>query len=112
MENTVFDQEQHGPKGLNLAIEKINEMAGNYSLVSSSLCEKSCLKIMRDIVVQLKLIQWGYHGPAEATAGMYIAYHRKKIGSYFTNSLNNQWPYTPLHNKPNDLEIDFNGYLM
>ena len=67
---------------------------------------------MRDIIVQLKMIQCGYFGPAEATAGAYIASHRKNLGSYFENSLNNEWPYQPLHRKPNELETQFNEYLM
>lgn len=97
---------------LNLAITKIKEMsAQNSESNTQASCEQDCLMAMRDIIIQLKLIQLGYYGPAEATAGLYLAYHRKKIGSYFTNSLNNQWPYYPLHSEPTDLEKTLNNHM-
>ena len=36
----------------------------------------------------------------------------KTIGGYFENSLNNEWPYQPLHSEPNDLEIQLNEYMI
>ena len=66
-----------------------------------------CAKTARKIVLQLRLIQLGYFGPVEATAGLYLAKHRKHIGNYFTNSLDNNWPYSPLHDDPNDVEIKY-----
>ena len=98
--------------------ELIGKMAGGNNCTNSKEfekdpeCNQTCLKVMRDIIVQLKMIQWGYHGPAEATAGVYIAHHRKMIGGYFENSLNNEWPYQPLHREPDDMELQFNEYLM
>ena len=94
---------------LNMAINKLHQMAS--LLNSTSLCDASCLKAMRDMVIQLKLIRWGYYGAAESRAGIYLAHHRNHIGPYFTNSHNNQWPFHPLHKEPTALEVSFNAYL-
>ena len=93
-----------------MAINKLHHMAG--LLNSTSLCEDTCLKTMRDIIIQLKIISWGYYGAAGSTAGIFLAYHREHIGPYFTNSQNNQWPFHPLHEEPNVLEVQFNDFLM
>ena len=95
---------------LKMAIKKLHQMAS--LLNSTSLCDASCLKAMRDMVIQLKLICWGYYGAAESRAGIFLAHHRNHIGPYFTNSHNNQWPFHPLHKEPTALEVSFNGELI
>ena len=50
-------------------------------------------------------------GTAEATGGLYLAYHAQKLGNYFKNSYQNQWPYNPLHDQPNALEIKLKELL-
>ena len=74
-------------------------------------CQDECLKTIREVTVQLRMMKWGYLGPAETTAGQYLAYHRAEIGQYFSTSINNQWPYQPLHRGPNDFEIRLNDML-
>ena len=109
-EEIDFYQEDHASKSLEVAVDAINEIAGN--LQSTSFCQENCLKTMREIVVQLKLIQWGYYGNAEATAGIYLAFHRNYAGSYFENSLKNYWPYYPLNDEPTELEVRLNKLLV
>ena len=58
------------------------------------------------------MIQLGYYGPSEATAGLYLANHKEKFGAYFTNSLNNRWPSQPLNYHPNREEEILNDYMV
>ena len=58
------------------------------------------------------MLKWGYYGPAETTAGHYLANYRSELGSYFSNSINNQWPYHPLHMKPSEFEVQLNDILI
>ena len=96
---------------LEIVINTIKEMSVNFT--STSLCQKNCLMKKRKIVVQMKMIKWGYYGPAEAPAGLYIGFHRKDIGPFFSSSLAyGRWPYYPLNEAPNDLEIVLNHYLV
>ena len=97
-------------KKLEIVTNAIKKMSVNST--STSLCQKNCLMKKRKMIVQMKMIKWGYYGPAEAPAGLYIAYHHKDIGPFFTSSLNSQWPYHPLNEAPNDLEIVLNKYLV
>ena len=104
------NHENADSRKFNMAINKLHQMAG--LLNSTSLCEDACLETIRDIIIQLKLISWGYFGAAGSTAGIFLAYNREHIGSYFANSENNQWPFHPLHKEPSVLEVQFNNYLM
>ena len=104
------NQENAESRKFNLAVNELQQMAS--LLNSTSMCEDTCLKTMRDIIIQLKLIRWGYYGPAGSTAGIFLAFHRKHIGPYFTNSIKNNWPYYPLHKEPTLLEVQFNDYLI
>ena len=110
LEGIEDPEERAESQKLETAINEIKQLSTN--LTATTPCQGVCLKTMRDIIIQLKLIQWGYYGPAEASAGLYVAYHRSRIGSYFTSSLGNKWPYYPLHSEPNDVEIQLNEYLM
>ena len=120
MEEMDFEQRELESKELEKTIDKIKKMAG----ILTSSCDKTsfeptveclenpeCLIGMRNITIQLKLIQWGYYGPTETSLGIYIAYHRKTLGGFFENSLDNSWPYQPLHREPNDWEIQLNEYM-
>ena len=103
-------EERHDSRAVEVAVNQIKHMdTGN--LTSAMLCNKNCLERSRNIITQLKLIEWGYYGTAEATGGLYLAYHAQKLGNYFKNSYQNQWPYNPLHDQPNALEIKLNELL-
>ena len=104
------NHENADSRKFNMAINKLHQMSG--LLNSTSLCAGTCLKTMRDIIIQLKLIRWGYYGAAGSTAGIFLAYHREHIGPYFTNSKNNQRPFHPLHKEPTVIEVQFNDFLM
>ena len=103
-------EEGYSSRAVEVAVNEIKQM-GSGNLTSAMLCNESCLERLRNIITQLKLIEWGYYGTAEATGGLYLAYHAQKLGNYFKNSYQNQWPYNPLHNQPNALEIKLNELL-
>jgi hypothetical protein len=107
-----FDHYEEGytSRAVEVAVNKIKHM-GSGNLTSAMPCSENCLEGFRNIITQLKLIEWGYHGTTEATGGLYLAYHAQKLGNYFKNSYQNQWPYNPLHDQPNALEIKLNELL-
>ena len=109
LEDMANDFDVYDSVKLGFAIENIEKMAENIS--SPAYCDQDCLGKMRSIIIQLKLISWGFYGPADSTAGLYLAYHRDKIGKYYQNSNGNQWPYHPLHEQPTDIEIRLNNFL-
>ena len=111
LEEFDHHEERHNSRALETAVNQIKHMQ-NDNLTSLMLCQEDCLAKLRNIIMQLKLIEWGYYGTADATGGLYLAYHAQKIGNYFKNSMNNYWPYYPLHDEPNDLEIKLNQCLM
>ena len=107
-----FDHYEEGydSRAVEVAVNQIKHIeSGN--LTSAILCNGNCFERLRKIITQLKLIEWGYYGTAEATGGLYLAYHAQKLGNYFKNSYQNQWPYNPLHDQPNALEIKLNELL-
>ena len=102
-------EDGYGSRAVGAAVNQIKLMgSGN---LTTMLCNENCLERSRNIITQLKLIEWGYFGTAEATGGLYLAYHAQKLGKYFKNSYQNQWPYNPLHDQPNTLEIKLNQLL-
>ena len=121
-ENMTFQEQQVESKDLTKTIGLINELHEKREsdipltdCVDIGNCPKhgsNCPKRYRKIVLQLKLIQLGYYGPSEATAGLYLANHKEKFGAFFTNSLNNRWPSQPLNNHPNPEETLLNNYMM
>ena len=111
LEGFDHHEEGHNSRALETAVNEIKGMEMD-NLTSVMPCQENCTEKLRNIVTQLKLIEWGYYGTAEATGGLYLAYHSQKIGNYFKNSLNNYWPHYPLHDEPNDLEIRLNKCLM
>ena len=96
--------------GLDIALKSIKERITNQS--TASICQDECLQTVRDVILQLIMLKWGYYGPAETTAGNYLAYHRSELGHYYINSIKNQWPYYPLHEEPNELEVQLNDILI
>ena len=107
-----FDHYEEGydSRAVEVAVNQFKHIeSGN--LTSAILCNGNCFERLRKIITQLKLIEWGYYGTAEATGGLYLAYHAQKLGNYFKNSYQNQWPYNPLHDQPNALEIKLNELL-
>ena len=103
-------EEGYGSRAVGAAVNQIKLMgSGNLTTMH---CNENCLERSRNIITQLKLIEWGYFGTAEATGGLYLAYHAQKLGKYFKNSYQNQWPYNPLHDQPNTLEIKLNQLLI
>ena len=111
LEQFDHHKEGHNSRALETAVNQIKGIKWD-NLTSVIPCEEVCSAKLRNIVTQLKLIEWGYYGTSEATGGLYLAYHSHKIGNYFKNSMNNYWPYYPLHDEPNDLEISLNKCLM
>ena len=107
-----FDHYEEGydSSAVEAAVNQIKHM-GSGTLTSAMMCNENCLERLRNIITQLKLIEWGYYGTAEATGGLYLAYHAEKLGNYFKNSYQNHWPYNPLHDQPNALEIKLNELL-
>ena len=69
--------------GLEAAIDEIKKRAPDQSKEFG--CEEKCQKTVRDITVQLIMLKWGYYGPAETTAGHYLANYRSELGLYFSN---------------------------
>ena len=111
LEEFDHHEEGHNSRALETAVKQI-QLIGGGNLTLDVLCQENCIERLRNIIIQLKLIEWGYYGTAEATGGLYLAYHAKKIGNYFKNSIDNKWPYNPLHNEPNLLEIKLNELLV
>ena len=88
LEGFDHHEEGHNSRALETAVSQIKHMQNGH-LTSSMLCQEDRLAKLRNIIMQLKLIEWGYYGTAEATGGLYLAYHAQNIGNYFKNSMNN-----------------------
>ena len=70
----------HNSRAVEAAVNQIKHMdTGNFS--SAMLCNENGLERSRNIITQLKLIEWGYYGTADATGGLYLAYHAQKLGN-------------------------------
>ena len=57
------------------------------------------------------MIEWGLYGYSASGAGVFLAEHHSKLGSYYGDVNGNEWPHTPLHKRPTSLEEDFNKLL-
>ena len=99
-----------GSSGLEAAMNRIKK---DSSLSSTVVCSEivGCAETTRHIVIQLKMIEWGLFGVGEATAGMYLAQHYSRLGTYFGDMDGNEWPHAPLHSVPTPLETNLNNYL-
>ena len=104
------DMDLKAAKGL----EKVLSYIKNVSSVSdqSLSCEsKNCLEGTRELVIRLKMIEWGIFGLGTASSGSFLAYHHQMLGPYFGDIDGNEWPRIPLHKEPTKLEKDFNQLL-
>ena len=54
----------------------------------------------------------GTFGISESTAGLFLAYHFSHVGQYFGDMEGNNWPHTPLHKDPTNLEYTLNDYMI
>ena len=107
------DLDPFSTHGLETAIAFIQEEALNHKM-STFCCKKviGCLEATREAILYLKLIEWGVFGLGQSTAGMFLANHYLKIGPYFGNSLENDWPHVPFYTDPSTIESTLNKVLM
>ena len=84
-----------------------------YPLVSESqVCiERHCLEVTREVVIRLKMIEWGLFGLGSASTGLYVAEYFLKLGPYFGDLGGSNWPNIPFHMKQTSLEEEFNELL-
>ena len=74
--------------------------------------ERACRINTRELLIRLKLVEWGIYGFGEATAGLYLAFHYGKLGPYFGNKDTNLWPHNPLSKNATELELALNELFM
>ena len=99
-------------KFLDSPIKPFKNVFSSHNLCSPSSSEKKVsLEDIREVVIRLKMIEWGIHGLGGASAGLFLAYHHLKLGPYFGDVDGNEWPYIPLHKEPTNLEYSFNQLL-
>ena len=72
----------------------------------------SYLEDTREILVRLKMLEWGLFGLGQSTAGLFLAHHYSKMGLYFGDQKGNTWPHFPLQKSPSLLEKTFDDILM
>ena len=99
-------------KGLEKAIEYIKNVSSTSPHFPICAEKVGCMKNTREVVVRLKMIEWGLFGLGQATSGWFIAYHYSKIGPYFGDLDGNTWPHAPLHQDPSSLENSFDRILV
>ena len=73
--------------------------------------DKNCLEGTREVVIRLKMMQWGIFGLGGAAGGLILAHHYANLGPYFGGTKENIWPHIPLHKEPTSLEESFNQLL-
>ena len=99
-------------KFLDSPIKPFKNVFSSHNLCSPFSSEKKVsLEDIREVVIRLKMIEWGIHGLGGASAGLFLAYHHLKLGPYFGDVDGNEWPYIPLHKEPTNLEYNFNQLL-
>ena len=67
-------------------LERVLTFIENESLTvshSQSCFERNCLEAIREVVIRLKMIEWGIFGLGSASAGLYISEYFIALGSYF-----------------------------
>ena len=98
-------------KDLQHAIAYIKNVSlpSNYSLSCFEI--EGCLERKREVVITLKMIEWGIFGLESTGAGLFLAYHHSLMGPYFGDIDGNEWPHIPLHKEPTSLERNFNQLL-
>ena len=86
---------------LEYAISKIEDVSAFNTHFTECDKQENCTRDTREVVVRLKMIEWGIYGMGEATAGTYLAYFYSKLGPYFGNDdpeKTNKWPHIGLIN--------------
>ena len=97
-------------KGLGQVLDFIGNKSSATS--DSKPCIKTlCLETTREVVIRLKMIEWGIFGLGTASAGLYVAEHFLRLGKYFGDLEESNWPHVPLSKNPTSLEKDFNELL-
>ena len=78
-----------------------------YPLASESqVCiEIHCLEVTREVVIRLKMIEWGLFGLGSASTGLYVAEFFLKLGPYFGDLGGSNWPHIPFHMKKTSLGL-------
>ena len=84
------------------------EEADGLGIIFQNLQVTGCQKIVRKVILQLTMIQWGILGLGDASAGTFLANHYPSLGPYFGNIEAQNWPHSPLKNMPSKLESEFN----
>ena len=98
-------------RGLERALTFIKNVSLSSTQTGSCFEIEGCLEITREVIVRLKMIQWGLYGLGQTSAGLYLANHNTMMGPYFGDIGGTNWPHIPLHKKPTALEEDFNQLL-
>ena len=96
---------------LEYAISKIEDVSAFNTHFTECDKQENCTRDTREVVVRLKMIEWGIFGLGTASAGSFLAYHHQMLGPYFGDIDGNEWPRIPLHKEPTKLEKDFNQLL-
>ena len=100
--------------GLESSVLFFKKASSDYTNSSAIACTETqgCQKIVRDVILQLKVIEWGIYGLGESSAGMFLAFHHASIGPFYGNDDGDSWPNSPLNTPPTQLELDFNTLMM
>jgi hypothetical protein len=94
--------------GLDIALIFFKKGASFFTNDESCSQIADCRKTVREVLVQLKMIEWGFYGLGESSAGMFLAYHYFTLGPYFGNFYDHNWPHIPFQNPPTTIETMFN----
>ena len=95
-------------------IEKVLAYIENESWIASHsqpCFEKQCLEAIREVLIRLKLIEWGIFGLGTASTGLFVLEHYLMLGPYFGDVGGSNWPYIPFHKKQTSLEEEFSQLL-
>ena len=103
--------DQHPAKRLNHAIDYIRNNSMVLNQTSSCLEVTDCLKTIREVVIRLKMIDWGVFGIGATGFGLHLANHQNMLGPYFSDFDGNEWPHVPLNKEPTPLEVNLNHIL-
>ena len=73
--------------------------------------DQTCLRRTREIIMRLKLIEWGHLRHKTSSTASLFGLHHGILGPYFSDIEGNEWPHIPLHKEPISLANDFNNLL-
>ena len=84
--NKVLEDVEFEPnpsKAFNQAIKFITDAFVPTSKISTCFKIDGCLERIREVVIRLKMIQWGLYGLGQVPAGLFLANHNFMLGPYF-----------------------------